>query len=197
MPFYNFRFMSRIGVPLAFAVLIALLVGVSLSRKSNEDDKNNLPPAEEKLENVRHIAARKAADNDDKTAARRKRLVEAEMRHQAAAIERFASEENAFAPSKGTDATAFAESDDAFMARLRDMWMVQPEVALRLADEGEQRVKDTPYAAECAWIAIRALVEMGDFASAREKSKEMVEMYRGTHWAMDIQRHMLSHPPDE
>ena len=85
--------------------------------------------------------------------------------------------------------------DEALMTKLRGMWLPEPETALELAEQAEHRFTGTPRAAECAWIAVRSLVELGDFDAARAKAREMQVDYPGTHWAMDVKRHLLIHPP--
>ena len=173
---------SRVGVYLPVAVLAAILVGILATRHSGDDVADDTTQTTERREDARDVSAPTAPIDVPETTERKRQRA-------------LPSNREASTIPEGTDEGDIVESQNAFMARLREMWMVQPEVALRLAEEGERRFKDTPNAAECAWIAIRAMVEMGDFSSAEEKSEEMVETYHGTHWAMDIQRHMLSHPP--
>jgi hypothetical protein len=197
MPKATLQSKWRVGVPIAFAVLGAILLGILVARKSGDEALENATQVAEKSEIVRRVSTPEIAVDIPKTTARQKRLTKGAVLHHAVAVGRRPSDRKASAISEGTGRRDVIESENAFMARLREMWMVQPEVALRMADEGEHRFKDTLYAAECAWIAVRAMVEMGDFASAKEKSEEMVETYHGTRWAMDVQRHMLSHPPNE
>lgn len=186
---------SRIGVPVALFLVVALFIGISVLR-GQDNDINVAPNPPEPTDIVAPKAALPVGSRLDKdTNLQRRRLKDMLVRHDRTQKNEASipSQEN----SSGADTDGVSKTDIAFMERLRDMWPVEPNVALRLADDGEERFKGTPYAAECAWIAVRALVEMGDFKAATEKSVEMVETYRGTHWAMDVQRHMLSHPPGE
>ena len=88
-----------------------------------------------------------------------------------------------------------SDEDEAFMKKLRAFWFPNPEAGLKMAEEGERRFKGTPKAAECAWISIRCVVEMGNFTKARKMAKEMQNNYPQTHWALDVKRHLLIHPP--
>ncbi|MBN2340188.1 MAG: hypothetical protein JXX29_08895 [Deltaproteobacteria bacterium] len=103
-----------------------------------------------------------------------------------------------------TDGHDGVDSNDAqkvieqarFMDNLRKTWPKQPGQILPLALQGEQLFADTPLASECAWIAVRCLIEMGRFPDAREKSRKMVEQYPDSDWTMDVKRHLLTHPLD-
>ena len=57
------------------------------------------------------------------------------------------------------------------------------------------RDPNNPNAAERHWILIRALTDLRRSDEAREEARKMVERYRGTEWATDVQRHVLTHPP--
>ena len=189
------RSISRIGVLLAIVIVGAVGIGHTLLR--GQDGEISSPP--ERPEPTDIVITPKAAmpvdsRNDEDSAAQR-RLKEMVEKHDRPQRNEAVAASRETGSGAGTDGVS--KTDLAFMTRLRDMWPVEPDVALRLADDGEERFKGTPYAAECAWIAVRSLVEMGDFKAATEKSVEMVETYRGTHWAMDVQRHMLSHPPGD
>ncbi len=94
-------------------------------------------------------------------------------------------------------APAPEDEGEAFMVALRGLWFGNPEEGLTLAKEGEQRFKDSPRASECAWIAVRCVVEMGDFPKARKMAEKMQETYPQTHWALDVKRHLLVRPPDK
>ena len=98
--------------------------------------------------------------------------------------------------SNPTGEDAPADEDEAFMVKLRGLWFDNPEEGLKMATEAEQRFKDTPRAAECAWIAVRCVVEMGDFPKARTMAEKMQETYPQTHWSLDVKRHLLVRPPD-
>lgn len=81
------------------------------------------------------------------------------------------------------------------MAKLRDLGPIaDPELSLELAREGDEKFPASPDAAERGWFTVRALMEMRRTSDAIAKSRMMVEKYRGTSFADDVERHMLSHP---
>ena len=87
-----------------------------------------------------------------------------------------------------------ALSDEAFMAALRKLRVEDPSAALEMADRGEIRFEGTPLAAECAWQGVRALVDLGDNEKAKEKTREMMDLYPQSRWTMDARRHMFYGP---
>jgi hypothetical protein len=87
-----------------------------------------------------------------------------------------------------------AKDEAAVMAKLHEVKLSNPPLSLRLAREGNQRFPDSPDAPERAWFEARALVDMQRFDEAQELAREMGELYPGTHWTEDVQRHLLTHP---
>jgi hypothetical protein len=83
----------------------------------------------------------------------------------------------------------------ALMVRLRELGPIaHPELSLKLAREGDEKFPGSPDAAERSWFAVRALMEMRRIDDAVAESRLMVEKYRGTSFANDVEKHMLTHP---
>lgn len=93
-------------------------------------------------------------------------------------------------------ATAAAELDESTqMVRLRDLLGKDPLLAVKLAREGNTKRPNSPFAAERGWIVVKSLTDMGMFDEARVEARMMVDRYRNTDWAIDVERHVLVHPP--
>lgn len=91
--------------------------------------------------------------------------------------------------------SASPREEVALMAKLRDIGPIaQPELSLKLAREGDEKFPGSPDAAERGWFAVRALMEMRRTDDAVAESRIMVEKYRGTSFANDVEKHMLTHP---
>lgn len=87
------------------------------------------------------------------------------------------------------------EEEVALMVRLRELGPIaSPELSLKLAREGDERFPGSPDAAERGWFAVRALMEMQRIDEAVAESRLMVDKHRGTSFANDVERHMLTHP---
>jgi len=80
------------------------------------------------------------------------------------------------------------------MARLRELWPLDPERTLALCDEAETQFKNSASAAERAWIRVRALVGMRRFEEARDHARILTRTHPGTAWASDVERHLLVYP---
>ena len=80
------------------------------------------------------------------------------------------------------------------MTKLRELGQSAPEATLRLARDGNARFPGSEDAPERAWFEIRSLVNLGQFEEAREQAVVMVDTYRDTPWALDVERHLLTHP---
>jgi hypothetical protein len=81
------------------------------------------------------------------------------------------------------------------MERLRELGPIaHPELSLKLAREGDEQFPGSPDAAERGWFAVRALMEMRRTDDAVAEARIMVEKYRGTSFANDVEKHMLTHP---
>ncbi len=88
-----------------------------------------------------------------------------------------------------------SESDEAaLMEHLHALGESDPASSLQLAKRGNERFGGTTDAAERAWIVVKSLVNMGRFDEARAEAAAMVQTYRGTSWAADVERHLLVNP---
>jgi hypothetical protein len=90
--------------------------------------------------------------------------------------------------------SANPRDESTLMERLRELRSQDPELSLRLAREGDTKFPGSPDAAERGWFAVRALMEMQRVDEAVAEARGMVEKYRGTFFAADVERHMLTHP---
>lgn len=88
-----------------------------------------------------------------------------------------------------------ARADETeIMTELRALAQSAPERSLELAREGDARFPGSEDAPERAWFKIRALVNLARFEEARAEAVVMVDTYRDTPWAGDVERHLLTHP---
>ncbi|HEX6274350.1 MAG TPA: hypothetical protein VFZ53_15015 [Polyangiaceae bacterium] len=88
-------------------------------------------------------------------------------------------------------------ADEAtIMAELRALAQSAPERSLELVREADARFPGSEDAPERAWFKIRSLVNLGRLAEARSEATVMVDTFRDTPWAGDVERHLLTHPLD-
>ncbi len=93
------------------------------------------------------------------------------------------------------EATDDIDIDEAsVMAKLRELRSSDPRASLALARKGNERFPDSQAAPERVWFEARALVDLHRFDEAQAVARDMVERYPGTHWTLDVQRHLLTHP---
>jgi len=86
----------------------------------------------------------------------------------------------ACASTSGSAATTAgpAELDEpALMEKLRSDVKPNPASALALADEGEHRFAESPFAEERRALAIQALINLGQIGAARSRSYQFLERY--------------------
>jgi hypothetical protein len=65
------------------------------------------------------------------------------------------------------------------MERLREVVDVQPQEALRIADEGDAAFPGGAHAAERSYLRMRALVHLGDIGQARAVADDFFERHPG------------------
>lgn len=80
------------------------------------------------------------------------------------------------------------------MTTLRELGLRDPERSLRLVHEAESKFGDSGSAAERAWFEVRALVELRRMDEALVESQTLVEKWPNDPFALDVARHMLTHP---
>jgi hypothetical protein len=97
------------------------------------------------------------------------------------------------APAKSPPAL----DDAALMTELRSLLSTNPERALALARDENQKLPASPNAPERAWIAVRALDDLRRFHEAQTEVRVMLERYPGSHFTEDAERHTLIYPLDQ
>lgn len=86
------------------------------------------------------------------------------------------------------------EDEASLMTALRELGETDPELSLRWAREGEARYSGSEAAPQRAWILVKSLVNLGRVHEARDEARVLVEKYRDTPEALDLERHLLVHP---
>ncbi len=81
------------------------------------------------------------------------------------------------------------------MKSLRELMDKDPKAAIEAARKALARDPNGPDAAEQTWVIVKSLAGLGRFDDARREAEVMVAQFRGTKWAEDVERHMLTHPP--
>ena len=81
------------------------------------------------------------------------------------------------------------------MENLRELRGSDPNLALRLAREGNDRFKDSASAAERGWFIVKSLSDLGRHDEAQLEGRALVDKYRDTPWAEDVYRHLFVNPP--
>jgi hypothetical protein len=87
-----------------------------------------------------------------------------------------------------------SQPDPAQMKALRDLLDTNPDAALAEARKDLARDPRGPDAAERTWVVVRALTRLGRSEEAHREAEAMVQSFRGTQWASDVERHVLAHP---
>jgi hypothetical protein len=79
--------------------------------------------------------------------------------------------------SKSVPAGPAPLDEPALMARLRTSVKPEPAQALALADEGDRRFGESPFAEERRALAIRALINLQRMGAARSRAYGFLERY--------------------
>ncbi len=82
----------------------------------------------------------------------------------------------------------------SLMRELRRLGENDPPLSLQLAREGNVQFPESSDAAERTWTVVKSLVNMNHFDAAKVAAAAMVEKYRGTALAADVERHLLVNP---
>ncbi len=93
-----------------------------------------------------------------------------------------------------TTMAATGTDEATLLTQMRGVVETDPELALRLAREGNTRYPNGKDGAERGWIICKALTNLRRFDEAREEAKIMVKQYPGTSFAGDITKHILINP---
>lgn len=84
--------------------------------------------------------------------------------------------------------------DAESMVRLRGLVKSDPAAAVSLARASMARFPDSLDAAERHKLLIDALLNLDNYREARGEAERMVNLYTGTPWAVDVERHTGAHP---
>lgn len=97
--------------------------------------------------------------------------------------------------SVGPDARASLD-EASLMAKLHELAASDPPLSLQLAREALARFPNSPSAPEFEWSVAKSLAHIGRFKEAQDEARIMIKKYPETSWAADVQRHLLSIPPN-
>ncbi len=90
---------------------------------------------------------------------------------------------------------ARSELDEpALMEKLRGDLQPNPASALALADEGERRFADSPYAEERRALAIQALINLDRIGAARSRAYQFLAHYPDGPYSAHVQAMTGVHP---
>ena len=84
--------------------------------------------------------------------------------------------------------------ETSLMAELRNLSTTNPRASVELAREGNRRFPASDDAPERSHILVKSLVALGRFEEARDEATILVDTYRDTPWATDVERHLLTNP---
>lgn len=100
-------------------------------------------------------------------------------------------------PRKPVDPPAPERLDEAsLIAKLHDLAASDPPQSLKLAREGLARFPDSPHAPELEWNVVKALANMDRYREAEEEARGMLEKYPDSPLSVDVEHHVLNHPPN-
>lgn len=100
-------------------------------------------------------------------------------------------------PTITAQAPASALLDEAStIAKLHDLAASDPQLSLKLAREALDRFPDSPDAPEFEWNVVKALANMDRYREAEEEARAMVEKYPDNPLSVDVDHHLLNHPPN-
>jgi hypothetical protein len=106
------------------------------------------------------------------------------------------SEPRASVERRDPDVARRRPDEAAIMSELRALAQSSPERSLELVREADARFPGSEDAPERWWFKIRSLVNLGRLAEAHSEATVMVDTFRDTPWAGDVERHLLTHPLD-
>jgi hypothetical protein len=97
-----------------------------------------------------------------------------------------------------TKAPAVRERRDegSLIAQLHDLAASDPPLSLKLASEAVARFPDSPNAPEFEWNVVKALANMDRYKEAEEEARRMLEKYPDNPLSVDVEHHLLNHPPN-
>jgi hypothetical protein len=84
----------------------------------------------------------------------------------------------------------------SLIATLHDLAASDPPQSLKLAREARARFPDSPHAPEFEWNVVKALANMDRYEEAAQEARGMLEKYPGNPLSVDVEHHLLHHPPN-
>jgi hypothetical protein len=84
----------------------------------------------------------------------------------------------------------------SLIGKLHDLAASDPPRSLRLAREALSRFPDSAHAPEFEWNVVKALANMDRYREAEEEARAMVEKYPDNPLSVDVDHHLLNHPPN-
>jgi hypothetical protein len=86
--------------------------------------------------------------------------------------------------------------EPSLIATLHELAASDPPQSLKLAREAIARFPDSPHAPEFEWNVVKALANMDRYREAEEEARRMVEKYPDNPLSVDVEHHVLNHPPN-
>lgn len=84
----------------------------------------------------------------------------------------------------------------SLIAALHDLAASDPPRSLTLAREALARFPNSPHSPEFEWNVVKALANMDRYPEAEEEARGMLAKYPGNPLSVDVEHHMLNHPPN-
>lgn len=112
-----------------------------------------------------------------------------------ASVHPLSTETHQSAPTAAASSGNASTLDEpATMKLLRELGDSMPTMSLALAREANRRFPNSADAAERGFYICKSLVNLERFQEAQEEARVIVERFRGTPWAEDLERHLLVNP---
>jgi hypothetical protein len=86
--------------------------------------------------------------------------------------------------------------EPSLIATLHELAASDPPQSLKLAREALARFPDSPHAPEFEWNVVKALANMDRYREAEEEARRMLEKYPDSPLSVDVEHHVLNHPPN-
>ncbi len=100
-------------------------------------------------------------------------------------------------PRKPAEPPAPERLDEAsLITRLHDLAASDPPESLKLARDARARFPDSAHAPEFEWNVVKALANMDRYQEAEEEARGMLEKYPDNPLSVDVEHHVLNHPPN-
>jgi hypothetical protein len=84
----------------------------------------------------------------------------------------------------------------SLIAKLEDLAASDPRQSLALASDALARFPESSHAPEFEWNVVKALANMDRYQEAAEAARSMLEKYPDNPLSVDVEHHVLNHPPN-